>query len=85
MNTPNYHLIEVTYHGPTNTKGSRVKLHSPRLKETKWLPYDYSENSIAIMAINYLENISPVIGQCETSKGYAVIVDAIDGLFQSIK
>ena len=85
-NLTNYHLIEVTYHRATNTKGSRVKLYSPRLKETKWISYDYAESDIVVMALNYLAPLSiPIIGQCETAKGYAIIADSVEGLFQSIK
>ena len=88
MNIKNAHLVEITYHGPTDHEGSRIKLYSPRLKETKWLSYDYAESDIIKMAINHLQSLplkAPILAQCETKNGYALILESVDGSFSPIK
>lgn len=61
--TPNFHIIRVTYLGPTNSRGSRMKLTSLRFLDTLILPYDYSYNQGKDQAINFLQiNNFDVIG-----------------------
>ena len=45
----------VNYIPATNTKGSRVSLHSPRFNKRKYIPYDHAYNSSRDIAISYLE------------------------------
>ena len=90
MNTqsiPNMHAVEVKYLPATNTQGSRVKLTSYRLNESKTIPYDYARNDIAQMAIDYLnahENTHDIIAQAETKNGTTLIIAPQDHTFQSI-
>ena len=82
----NLHIIKVKYLGATNTRGSRVKLTSDRLKETKTINYNYSLNSVTEMAKEYLQGQGQlIIGQGEGEKHDYIILDAIDGQFKSIK
>ena len=49
-------LIKVKYLAPTATKGARVKIIDTLEKNKKIIDYDYSKNSIAEIAIQYLKN-----------------------------
>lgn len=63
--TPNYHAIRVSYLGPTNSRGSRMKLTSLRFNDSLMLSYDYSFNQGRDQAINFLQlNGFEVIGSC---------------------
>jgi len=79
----NKHLITVKYLGPTNTRGSRVKLTSYRFKESVTLDYDYSFNSPLEQAKAHLDNIGfNIEGSGEASDTeYMIISDT----FKSIK
>ena len=82
----NLNLIEVKYLGPTNNKGSRVKLTSHRLKETVTIPYDYNLNHPLEMAEAYLkEKGLPVVGCAEGKKTDYVLLDSTNNRFDSIK
>ena len=50
----NFHILEVSYHGPTNSRGSRVRIHSSRFKQTIFIPYDYEWDTINEMATAHL-------------------------------
>ena len=58
----NLHAIHITYLGPTNTKGSRVKLTSKRFKQSVTLYRDYSSSHALDQAIDYL-----------TSRGFSLV------------
>jgi len=82
----NYHIVEVKYLPATNTMGSRVKLTSPRLNESKTLPYNYSLSSITEMAEDYLIELGQkIVGQGEGKGHDIIILESIDGRFKSIK
>ena len=82
----NYHLIEARYMGPTNTRGSRVKLVSDRFKESVTIPYDYSFNNTREIAIDYLEKQGHnVIGSGEVRGHYVIVVSDTDGMFKPLK
>ena len=51
----NYHLLKVKYLGPTNNRGSRVKITSERFYQSIIIPYNYSLNTINEMAREALE------------------------------
>ena len=75
----NLHLIEVTYHGATNTLGSRVKLTSSRFNESVYISFDYALNSIYDMAEVYLkEKGFDIVAMAETKKGYAIITSTFN-------
>lgn len=42
---PNLHAIEVVYFGPTNYRGSRVKLLSELFEDSVWIDYDHRKNN----------------------------------------
>lgn len=70
----NYHIIEATYKGPTNTLGSRVTLYSARFNKHKTIPYDYQRNNIEEMAADYLTaNGFEVVGGGESASGFSII------------
>lgn len=50
----NYHIIEVKYHGATNTRSSKMSLYSARFKKRVYIPFDYSFNHPSEMAEKYL-------------------------------
>lgn len=51
--------FKVTYYGPTNTKGSRVRIKDLRFKGQKplWIPWDYEFNSTIDHAYAELERL----------------------------
>jgi hypothetical protein len=77
----NFHIIKVKYLGPTNTKGSRVKMVSERFVSSKTISYDYKFNSAVDMAADWLTNTGfNIIGQAEgTDCGY-IITDTFEEL-----
>lgn len=82
----NLNIIEVKCLPPTNTKGSRVKMTSLRIKESKTIPFNYDKNSTLEMAEEYLkEQGQKIVGQADGGDKYFVILDSIDGTFPSIK
>ena len=82
----NYHIIEVKYLGPTNTKGSRIKLTSSRFNQSVTIPYDYRFNNASDIAVDWLKtNGHPVIGCGEVKSGNVVIVDAFEHQFAPLK
>ena len=77
----NLHLIEVTYLGPTNTKGARVKLYSHRFAQSVTIAYDYAARGICEMADAWLrERGFVVVGVAEMKKGYALLSDTFEPL-----
>ena len=47
-------ILSFKYLGPTNTKGSRVKLIDKRFNRSKTIPYDYEFGHAVEVAVNYL-------------------------------
>ena len=54
---PNLRSIEAKYYGPTNYRGSRVKITDLRgiIKKPLWIDYDHAYNSAGEIAQSYLE------------------------------
>lgn len=77
MNTydlPNYRQFKVTFLGPTNHRGARVKISEPkRFVDGKTisvtLSYDYAIGDIEQQALNYLleKGFKPICRTSETS------------------
>lgn len=62
----NFHAFEVKYLGPTNTKGSRIKITSKRFDQSITVPYSYEFNKASKQAVSELEKRGYVIvGQAE--------------------
>jgi hypothetical protein len=75
----NLHLIEVTYHGATNTQGARVKITSHRFKESIYISFDYALNNIYDMAEAYLNAKGfDIVAMGETKKGFAILSSTFD-------
>jgi len=69
----NVRLFEVSYLGPTNTSGSRIKINDYRFGESKTIPYVYGSRDAAEGAVAYLNTIGiKIFAKFETTK--------IDGL-----
>lgn len=61
-----YRAFLVTYVGPSNSRGSRVKIQDLRFRESVTIPYSYSYNRITDMAEEYLKGLGiKVVGQAE--------------------
>ena len=81
MNLENYHIIKVSYLGATNTRGSRVKLHSERFEKSKMIPWNYKYSFPIPMAIDYLTKQGfELIGQAEGKDCYYIITNTFKSL-----
>lgn len=75
MNTINLHMIEVKYYGPTNSRGSRIKLTSHRFEDSLYVPYNYKFNTTLDIARDYLEEQGcTIVGSGETKNGYIIAI-----------
>ena len=81
--------VLVSYVGPTNTKGARIKLTLPLWEKRVWLSYNYEERDSEAGALRwYAEaNLRPIARAC---KGLRVILlfsfddaESIRGLFSN--
>lgn len=68
----NLHAFTIKYLGPTNHKGSRVKIKSERFNQSVIIPYNYSFDSELEIAENYLR-----------LKGFEIIGAAKDCIISS--
>jgi hypothetical protein len=88
MNTPqNTIAVIVSYVGPTNTKGARIRLSLPLWEKRVWISYNYEERDSEAGALRWFAdaNLCPIARAC---KGTRVIllfsfndVESIRGLF----
>ena len=77
----NFHVLRVTYLGPTNCKGSRVKITSDRFEQSKTLDYDYHFNNTLEIAEDWLKkNGYNITGHAEGKDCYYVITDTFQPL-----
>ena len=64
------HLIACTvrYIGPTNHRGSRIKLSLPRFNESLTISYDYTARDAEAGAVKFLasKGLAPVARACGT-------------------
>lgn len=76
------HAIRVKYLGPTNSKGSRVKLISDRFGDSKTLEYNYAYNNALDQAVDYLyyEMGYEIVGVAELDKEYLVLTNTFKRL-----
>lgn len=82
----NFHLIEARYMGPTNTRGSRVKLVSARFEQSVTVPYNYEFNNARDIAIDYLQKQGHnVTGSGEVRGHYVIVVAATENQFKPLK
>ena len=70
---PNFHVLKVSYVGPGNTTGTRVKITSERFEQSKMVSYDYATDTMGT-AVNYLEQKGfKIIGKAEGKDCYYLI------------
>lgn len=76
----NFHILTVKYIGPSNFKGSRVKITSDRFDESKTIEYDHSYDSTLDMAVDYLRSKKgfEIVGFGESKDGYFVVSNTFD-------
>ena len=68
----NTRLLNFKYFGPTNSKGSRVKITDKRFKKSKTIPYDYRYNNAGAVAARYLlDNGWNVVG---SNEDYGILI-----------
>lgn len=78
---PNLHVIKVTYLGPTNSRGSRVKMHSERFQKGKTIGYDYQFNNSLDIAKDYLiKNGFELVAQAEGKDCYYIMTNTFKSL-----
>lgn len=71
-----YHLINARYLGPTNTKGSRVRLTSLRFGRGKSFPLRGNLDGLIENAEHALRGLGyTIVGVGETSEGYIFAVE----------
>jgi hypothetical protein len=58
----NLHLISVKYIGPSNSRGTRLKIESKRFNQSITLAYDYRIGNIRDQAVQFLQ-----------SKGFSIL------------
>lgn len=81
----NYQVIKVQYFGPTNARGSRVKLTDYRFNTSKTIPYGYEFNNARDIAIDWLTREGhKVVGQAEAPDHYLLMLDSVEGSFKSL-
>jgi hypothetical protein len=75
ITSTNTRIIGFKYLGPTNTRGSRIKLTDKRFERSKTIPYDYRYTSAVEGAAAYLiENGWRVVGS-NSDHGVLIIGD----------
>lgn len=82
---PNFHGIIVKYLGPTDYRGSRVKMKSTRFGDSKTLSLDYEYNHVTEQAAAWLQaRGQKIAGRVEIdSNTDMLLLEAIDGRFYS--
>ena len=69
----------ITFIGPTNSRGARVKIKDLRHNKTKILSYSYEFNNCKDEAEVYLRSLNiPLLYAAETEKGYLILTDNFD-------
>ena len=81
IQTPNFHIIKVSFVSWTDTKGSRVKLASERFKTSKIINYNHDFNSTYEVAIDWLNrNGFNIVGKGEGKDCYYIISDTFKAI-----
>jgi hypothetical protein len=77
----NYHILTVKYLGPTNYRGSRVRITSERFNQSVILSYDYQFNTAYEQAETYLTGRGfNVLGHGEGKNTMFIITDTFEPL-----
>jgi hypothetical protein len=76
----NYHALQVSFIGPSNHFGARVKIKSDRFEQYITIPFDYEFDTRGT-AINHLNKLGfNLIGQAELKDRYLFISDTFQPL-----
>ena len=68
--------FEILYLGPTESKGSRVRIKDLRFNKTKIINYSYEFNQARDDAEVYLKSLGiPCLFCCETKNGSLILSD----------
>lgn len=81
--TPHYHLLTVKYIGPTNSRGSRVKISSDRFEDSRTFDYNHSYNGALAQALVWVQSAAGqfnVIGTAEGKGVDYIITDTFHGV-----
>jgi hypothetical protein len=70
------HIIaRVSFYGPANMRGARVKITLPKFKKARVFPYDYHTGNAELQAERALEAAGiEIVGRAEYGKGKEVII-----------
>lgn len=75
--------FEVKYYGPTNTRGSRIRVKDLRNDVSKMIQYDYAVTGIYTMAENFLDDLGIEVEGCiETPTGYVLTSDNFETMIK---
>lgn len=78
---PNYHVLKVSFIGPTAYKPARVKITSERFEMARIIEYDYEFNDTRDVAEHWLQvHGFNIIGHGEGKDHYYVITDTFEPL-----
>lgn len=81
--TNNYHILELKYLQPTNTKGSRLKIKSYRFKTSITIDRDYKYDTFNEQAISTLTEMGfNIVGKGEMTGNSDIL---ISDTFNSLK
>lgn len=76
MQLTNFHALTIKHLGPTNFKGSRIKITSDRFEQSITLNRDYSKSSWLDQAITFLtQNWFTLIGMAEMNNQTIILSD----------
>jgi hypothetical protein len=78
-----YHLLTVKYLGPTNTRGSRIRISSDRFKDSRTFSFDSVYNRSLDQALVWVQSASGqfnVIGTAEGKGVDYIITDTFKGV-----
>jgi len=77
----NLHLFKIKFIGPTNFKGSRIRITSERFEQSIIIDWDYSQNSSVEIAASHLQKLGfNIIGQSEGKIENYLISDTFEAL-----
>ena len=76
----NFHALQIKFHGPCNTRGARVSIHSPRFKRRVYLTYDYETNTLGTAYKWLTTNGFNIVGKAEFGDSYLLFSDTFEPL-----
>lgn len=78
---PNFHVLQIKFHGATNTLGARVSIYSPRFLQRVYLEFDYDSDSTIMTALKWLiPHGFSITGKAEFKDSYVLFSDTFKQL-----